>query len=164
MFSRPKIIVHACESRSRSQANALRCRDVITSSAIPRIDSMLFDQLQERDKHARLAFLKKGATQAWSVRPAKRVASAASNRLAVLARAGIDPKSLLPQCDGVKRKPPLWHDSDNDNDDNTKVCKTYIFVRPKRRVCIKSNPVDLVSEPAKRMRTNAHGSLLYRHL
>ena len=29
MFSRPKITVHACESRSRGQANALRCRDVI---------------------------------------------------------------------------------------------------------------------------------------
>ena len=125
---------------------------------------MLFDQLQERDKHARRAFLKKGATQARSVRPAKRVASAAANRLAVLARAGIDPKSLLPQCDGVKRKPLSCHDSDNDNDHHTKVCKTSTFVRPKRRVCIKSNPADLVSEPAKRMRTKAPGSLLYRHL
>ena len=80
LHARAKVITHACETRHRGKHCRVRCRDVILGGTIPRVPNDMFTKLQERDRKLIAAARKAGHTHVRTVRPAERVASAATNR------------------------------------------------------------------------------------
>ena len=162
LFSRPKVIVHACEKRSRGKTSALRCFDVFMSGALPTIDIGMYHKLQERDKHVRRAALKKGSTHVHTMCPAKRVASAATNRINVLVRAGIDPCTVAPSSAALTLKRSLPQSYGEDSNGAAKSRK--INPKPLNRICSKTRPSEITFVTAKRVRTKEHESHLYRRV
>ena len=79
-FSRCKVVVHACETRVRSKACNIRCRDVILSGVLPKIEPLLFIKLEERDRSLKRDARRGGKSHVVINRLAKRSSTSISNR------------------------------------------------------------------------------------
>ena len=154
-FSRPKVIVHACETRCRSKSTTTRCRDVILSGVLKKVPPSLIARLEARDREVRKGALKKGHTHVRVPQPAKRVSSAGANRAAVMAGT-----TLPPVCTGKKRK--LMPDTiPNTRLEDSKYLLPFV---PRKRVSQKSSTLSLQHVAPKRLKVKACEAHLYRRV
>ena len=141
MYARAKFITQACETRCRGKHCRVRCKDVILGAAVPKRPSKIFLRLQERDRKLIAAARKAGHSHVRTVRPAKRVASAAANR-SIAAGATRGREFTPPTC--VPNTPPSTNEKYKCHLDD--IC----LIKPPKRLRVKSTVV--LAGPVKRLK------------
>ena len=158
-FSRPKVIVHASESRFRGKKGALRCKDVILSGVCPKVPPSVLQKLQDRDREVRKQSLRLGCTHVRSLIPAKRVSSASENRARSLARL----LPLPPVCQGRGRK-RKGNASDLEFAPSPSTTRNYVALVPLTIVRCKTPTCNLQHDKSKRLKSKSESENLYRRV